>query len=75
MSQSESSPSASSSRPSLQRAKTTSARLDALRDVYASVENGASQIPMSELVQATKLVHQIGAVLTEQMGKKMDRPG
>ncbi|KAF8133804.1 hypothetical protein EV363DRAFT_1567111, partial [Boletus edulis] len=53
---------------SLRRPKT---RLDALRDVYSSVANGASQIPFPELVQATKLVHQIGAVLTEQMGKKM----
>lgn len=73
MSQSERSPSAPP-RPSLRRAKTTSARLDALRDVYSSVANGASQIPMSELLQATRLVHQIGAVLTEQMGKKMGDP-
>ncbi|KAF8551674.1 hypothetical protein OG21DRAFT_1605154 [Imleria badia] len=73
MSQCESSPSAPT-RPSLRRAKTTSARLDALRDVYSSVANGASQIPLPELVQATKLVHQIGAVLTEQMGKKMGDP-
>ncbi|KAG6377108.1 hypothetical protein JVT61DRAFT_1159 [Boletus reticuloceps] len=57
--------------PSLRRPKT---RLDALRDVYSSVANGASQIPFPELVQATKLVHQIGAVLTEQMGKKMGHP-
>ncbi|KAH0832070.1 hypothetical protein J3R83DRAFT_12978 [Lanmaoa asiatica] len=70
MSQSESS-SSTPVRPSLRRAKTTSARLNALRDVYSSVANGASQIPMSELLQATRLVHQIGAVLTEQMGKKM----
>lgn len=60
-------------RPFLRRAKTTSSRLDALRDVYSSVANGASQIPLDELVQATNLVHQIGAVLTEQMGKKMDK--
>jgi hypothetical protein len=26
---------------------------------------------MSELLQATRLVHRIGVVLTEQMGKKM----
>ncbi|KAF9221620.1 hypothetical protein BS17DRAFT_785072 [Gyrodon lividus] len=59
----------------LQRSKTTSARLNALRDVYASMTDGASQIPMSELLQATRLVHRIGAVLTEQMGKKIGDPG
>ncbi|KAG9315759.1 hypothetical protein JVU11DRAFT_3408 [Chiua virens] len=74
MSQSGHSPSAPA-RPSLRRAKTASVRLDALRDVYSSVANGGSQIPMSELVQATRLVHQIGAALTEQMGKKMADSG
>jgi len=57
----------------LRRSNTTSGsgRLDALRDVYAAVASGASQIPVQELLQATKLVHQIGAVLSEQMGKKL----
>ncbi|KAH7919238.1 hypothetical protein BV22DRAFT_1075479 [Leucogyrophana mollusca] len=54
----------------LRRSRTTSARLDALHDVYAAVSNGASQIPVQELLQATKLVHQIGTVLSEQIGKK-----
>ncbi|OAX38765.1 hypothetical protein K503DRAFT_740676 [Rhizopogon vinicolor AM-OR11-026] len=55
----------------LRRSNTGSGRLDALRDVYAAVASGASQIPVQELLQATKLVHQIGTVLSEQMGKKL----
>ncbi|OJA17222.1 hypothetical protein AZE42_00200 [Rhizopogon vesiculosus] len=55
----------------LRRSNTGSGRLDALRDVYAAVAGGASQIPVQELLQATKLVHQIGTVLSEQMGKKL----
>ncbi|KAH7885264.1 hypothetical protein F5I97DRAFT_2032165, partial [Phlebopus sp. FC_14] len=62
-------------RAPLRRSNTTLARLDALRDVYASVASGASQRPPSELVQATNLVHQIGVVLTEQMGKKFGTSG
>lgn len=69
-SQSEGSPSVPTHQP-LRRSNTSSARLDALRGVYASMADGASQIPMSELLQATRLVHRIGVVLTEQMGKKM----
>ncbi|KAF9241176.1 hypothetical protein BU15DRAFT_73648 [Melanogaster broomeanus] len=73
-SQSEGSPSVPTRHP-LRRSKTTSARLDALRDVYASMADGASQIPISELLQATRLVHKIGAALTEQMDKKIGDPG
>ncbi|KIK91247.1 hypothetical protein PAXRUDRAFT_830994 [Paxillus rubicundulus Ve08.2h10] len=69
-SQSEESTSVPTDQP-LRRSKTSSARLQALRGVYASMADGASQIPMSELLQATRLVHKIGAVLTEQMGKKV----
>ncbi|KIJ62577.1 hypothetical protein HYDPIDRAFT_41726 [Hydnomerulius pinastri MD-312] len=63
------------SRPPMRRANRMSARLDALQEVYASMEDGASQIPVSELLQATKLVHKIGAVLTEQMGRKFGGSG
>ena len=57
----------------LRRSNTASGsgRLDALRDVYAAVTSEASQIPVQELLQATRLVHQIGTVLSEQMGKKL----
>lgn len=55
----------------LRRSNTGSSRLDALHDVYAAVTSGASQIPVQELLQATKLVHQIGTVLSDQMGKKL----
>jgi len=55
----------------LRRSNSGSGHLDVLRDVYMAVTSEASQIPVQELLQATKLVHQIGAVLTEQMGKKL----
>lgn len=49
------------SRPSvplpLRRSRTTS-RLGALQQAYAEVTDDASQIPVEDLVQATKLVHQ-----------------
>ncbi|KAG2361697.1 hypothetical protein BDR07DRAFT_1461296 [Suillus spraguei] len=54
----------------LRRSNTGSSHLDALREAYAAVASGGSQIPVHELVQATRLVHQIGAALSEQMNKK-----
>jgi hypothetical protein len=54
----------------LRRSNTGSSHLDVLRDAYAAVAGGGSQIPVHELVQATRLVHQIGAALSEQMNKK-----
>ncbi|KAG0704225.1 hypothetical protein DFH29DRAFT_912381 [Suillus ampliporus] len=47
----------------LRRSNTGSSHVDALRDVYAAVASGSSQMPVQELVQATKLVYQIGTVL------------
>jgi hypothetical protein len=49
-----------------------SSRLDALREAYAAVASGGSQIPVHELVQAARLVHQIGATLSEQISKKFE---
>ncbi|KAK7048529.1 GLOBIN domain-containing protein [Favolaschia claudopus] len=60
-------------RTPLRRIKTTSARLDALERAYAVVADDASQIPVEDLVHATRLVHQIGAALNEQMSRKLDR--
>ncbi|KAG2151294.1 hypothetical protein DEU56DRAFT_777115 [Suillus clintonianus] len=54
----------------LKRSNTGSSHLDALRDVYAAVASGDSEMPAHELFQATKLVHQIGVALSEQMDKK-----
>ncbi|KAJ7176026.1 hypothetical protein C8R46DRAFT_1347487 [Mycena filopes] len=59
--------------PTPLRRNKTSARLNALQDVYAMVSDDASQTPVHLLVQATRLVHQIGAVLNEQMSSKLDR--
>ncbi|KAG2155936.1 uncharacterized protein EDB93DRAFT_1128913 [Suillus bovinus] len=56
--------------PQLRRSNTGSSHLNALREAYAAVASGGSQIPVHELVQATRLVHQIGAALSEQMDKK-----
>lgn len=61
--------------PLLQRSRTTSARLDALRNAYVAVAEGASQVSVTELVQATTLVHRIGAALSEQMGKRLGKSG
>ncbi|KAJ7245028.1 hypothetical protein B0H12DRAFT_1128337 [Mycena haematopus] len=58
--------------PPLRRNK-TSARLDALQHAYAVVTDDASQIPVQDLVQATRLVHKIGAALNEQMSRKLDK--
>jgi hypothetical protein len=55
----------------LRRSKTTSVRLDALERAYTMVANGASPIPIEDLLQATKLVHQIGAVLAEHMSRAL----
>ncbi|KAG1885022.1 hypothetical protein F4604DRAFT_1729088 [Suillus subluteus] len=54
----------------LRRSNTGSGHLNALHDAYAAVASGGSQIPVHELVQATRLVHQIGAALSEQMNKQ-----
>ncbi|KAJ6585180.1 hypothetical protein B0H19DRAFT_1059450 [Mycena capillaripes] len=56
------------------RRNKTSARLDALQRAYAVVTDDASQIPVQDLVQASRLVHQIGAALNEQMSRKLDKP-
>jgi len=55
------------------RSKTTFSRLDALQQAYAAMTDNASQIPVKDLVQATKLVHQIGTALNEQMSKRFGR--
>lgn len=56
--------------PPLRRARTTSSRLDVLQEAYAVVTNGASQMQVQDLVQATRLVHQIGTVLHEHIGRR-----
>ncbi|KAF7346562.1 GLOBIN domain-containing protein [Mycena sanguinolenta] len=58
--------------PPLRRTK-TSARLHALEHAYAVVADDASQTPVQDLVQATRLVHKIGAALNEQMSRTLDR--
>ncbi|KAJ6508524.1 hypothetical protein C8R45DRAFT_1089693 [Mycena sanguinolenta] len=58
--------------PPLRRTK-TSARLHALQHAYAVVADDASQTPVQDLVQASRLVHKIGAALNEQMSRKLDK--
>jgi len=55
----------------LRRSKTTSVKLDALEQAYRVVTNEASPIPVEDLLQATRLVHRIGAALAEQMSKTL----
>ncbi|KAI6129934.1 hypothetical protein EDD17DRAFT_1752711 [Pisolithus thermaeus] len=59
--------------PPLRKSRTTSARLDALRNAYTAVTESTSQISVGELVQATTLVHRIGAALSEQMSKRFGK--
>ena len=58
--------------PPLQRTRTAFSRLDVLQEAYTAVTNDASQMQMEDLVQATRLVHQIGTVLNEYMGRRFD---
>ncbi|KAJ7147132.1 hypothetical protein C8R43DRAFT_1129909 [Mycena crocata] len=60
--------------PPLRRSKTSSARLDALERAYAAVTDDDSQVPVQDLVQASRWVHKIGEALNEQMGRKLDKP-
>ncbi|KAJ7643990.1 hypothetical protein FB45DRAFT_285364 [Roridomyces roridus] len=59
--------------PQLRRNKTSS-RMDALERAYTAITDpdGESQ-PIHDLVQATRWVHQIGAALNEQIGRKLDK--
>jgi hypothetical protein len=60
--------------PLLRRARTisVSARLGLLHEAYNVVSNDASQMQVQDLVQATRLVHQIGSVLNEHMGRRLN---
>ncbi|CAK5284134.1 unnamed protein product [Mycena citricolor] len=49
---------------------TTSARLLALQQAYAVVEEDTSQPQLDVLLQASHLLHQIGAKLNEQIGRR-----
>ncbi|TFK69546.1 hypothetical protein BDN72DRAFT_959509 [Pluteus cervinus] len=47
-------------------------RLDALETAYAAIAGqGASQIPVQDLMHATRLVNKLGQALTERMSKKI----
>lgn len=73
----------------LRRSRTSaySGKLEALEQAYAAVvaaaaledssdgEGDKSQIPVEELVHATRLVNKIGAALSEQMSRKLARGG
>ncbi|KAJ6621851.1 hypothetical protein B0H10DRAFT_1945109 [Mycena sp. CBHHK59/15] len=52
------------------RRNKTSARVDELERACAAVADDASQIPVQDLLHATRLVHEIGTALNEQMGKR-----
>jgi hypothetical protein len=58
--------------PPLRRARTTSVQLNMLHEAYAVVSNDASQMEVQDLVQATRLVHQIGSVLSDHMGRRLN---
>ncbi|TFK39035.1 hypothetical protein BDQ12DRAFT_682901 [Crucibulum laeve] len=57
----------------LKRNQTASARLEALQRAYVAINDaeGASQVPVHDLVQATILVNKIGAALNDQLSRKL----
>ncbi|KDQ62521.1 hypothetical protein JAAARDRAFT_66222 [Jaapia argillacea MUCL 33604] len=57
--------------PPLRRAHTTSRNLEALHRVYETVADDASQLPVDDLLQAQRLVNQMGHLLNEQMAKRL----
>ncbi|KII86624.1 hypothetical protein PLICRDRAFT_177378 [Plicaturopsis crispa FD-325 SS-3] len=61
--------------PPLRRVRTTSSRLERLQEAFALVTTDGSQMPVQDLLQATRLVHQIGAVLNEKMSNKLADKG
>ncbi|KAJ7784377.1 hypothetical protein B0H16DRAFT_1876842 [Mycena metata] len=59
--------------PTPLRRSTTSARLGALQHALALVSDDASQTPVPILMQASRLVHEIGTALNEQMSRELNR--
>ncbi|KAJ7016203.1 hypothetical protein C8F04DRAFT_1164189 [Mycena alexandri] len=59
--------------PTPLRRSTTSARLGALQHALTLVSDDASQTPVPVLMQASRLVHEIGAALNEQMSRELNR--
>lgn len=57
--------------PGLLRARTTSDSLGLMREVYDFVKDDASQLPEEVLVQASRMAHEMGAVLSAQMGRRL----
>ncbi|KAJ6475046.1 hypothetical protein C8R47DRAFT_1143368 [Mycena vitilis] len=56
------------------RRNQTSARLTALQQALAVVADDASQPPVEDLMQASRLVHEIGAALNAQMRRELKKP-
>ncbi|KAL6303902.1 hypothetical protein BKA93DRAFT_786211 [Sparassis latifolia] len=57
--------------PPLRRARTISTGIDALRQAYDAVQAEGSQMPVDEMLAATKLVHDIGRILNEKLLQRL----
>jgi len=47
-------------------------RFDALHTALVQVNSDGSQIPVEDILQATRLVHEIGTALNEKMSRKLE---
>lgn len=56
--------------PPLRKTKTASAHLETLKEVYEALSNEAD-VPLEELVEATRQVQRLGTILTEQMSRRL----
>lgn len=61
--------------PHLRRSNTSSGRLDTLHRALMQVDRDGSQMPVEDLLHATKLIHQIGTALNEKMTRKFGQHG
>ncbi|KAH9891761.1 hypothetical protein C8Q73DRAFT_87371 [Cubamyces lactineus] len=57
--------------PALRRARTASAQLDELRNVYDALREEGSQLPVGDIVAATELTGKLGALLSEKLSRKL----
>ena len=57
--------------PPLRRARTASAQLDELRNVYDALREEGSQLPVGDIAEATELTNKLGALLSEKLSRKL----
>ncbi|KAI0335777.1 hypothetical protein GY45DRAFT_1292253 [Cubamyces sp. BRFM 1775] len=57
--------------PALRRARTASAQLDELRNVYDALREEGSQLPVGDIAAASELTSKLGALLSEKLSRKL----